>query len=145
MVTDFLAGLGVFKTIYDSAKSLKDMNDGAIRNGAVIELLEKILSAREAQAALLEKVSALEKEIAAFETGDAEKLRYELKTTGGGGFVYTLKPDAQPPEPPHQICANCYQSRRKSFLQKRGQGVARISGGLPPTLVCAVCGAEIPA
>jgi hypothetical protein len=36
---------------------LKDINDAVIRNGAVIELQEKILAARQKQTALLERLS----------------------------------------------------------------------------------------
>jgi hypothetical protein len=53
MVAEVLAGLGAFKTMFDMAKALKDINDAAIRNGAVIELQEQILGAQVAQAALL--------------------------------------------------------------------------------------------
>ena len=62
----------------DIAKGLKDINDAAARNLAVIELQEKILAAHTAQAALVERVGELEKEMARFETWDAEKQRYRL-------------------------------------------------------------------
>jgi len=52
MVGEVFAGLSAFKAMYDAAKALKDINDAAIRNSAVIELQEKILSAQAAQAAL---------------------------------------------------------------------------------------------
>jgi hypothetical protein len=48
VAAELIAGLGIFKSLYDSAKALKDINDGTVRNGAVIELQEKILSAQEA-------------------------------------------------------------------------------------------------
>lgn len=62
MAGELIAGLSIFKSLYDSAKALKDINDAAIRNGAVIELQEKILAAREAQAILLERIRELEEE-----------------------------------------------------------------------------------
>jgi hypothetical protein len=52
VVAEAVAGLGIFKSLLDSAKALKDMSDAVARNGAVIELQEKILVAREAQTAL---------------------------------------------------------------------------------------------
>ena len=56
VVAETIAGLGAFKSMYDMAKAIKDMNDAAVRNAAVIELQEKILAAQSAQAALLERI-----------------------------------------------------------------------------------------
>lgn len=41
VVAETIAGLGAFKSMYDMAKALKDINDATVRNGAVIELQEK--------------------------------------------------------------------------------------------------------
>lgn len=87
MASEFIAGLGLFKTMFDMAKGLKDINDAAIRNGAIVELLEKITSAQMQQSALLERIGELEKEIARFEAWEAEKQRYELKSLPPGVFV----------------------------------------------------------
>jgi hypothetical protein len=38
MASEFLAGLGIFETIYESANALKEINDASVRNTAVIEL-----------------------------------------------------------------------------------------------------------
>jgi hypothetical protein len=46
MVGEVIAGLGAFKTMFDIAKSLKDMNDTVNRNAAVAELWEQIISAQ---------------------------------------------------------------------------------------------------
>jgi hypothetical protein len=88
MAAEVLAGLGAFKTMFDMAKGLKEMNDAAIRNGAVIELQEQILSAQAAQAALIERVRALEAEVASFEKWEADKQKYELKEIRPGVLVY---------------------------------------------------------
>ncbi len=53
MAAGLIAGLRLFKTMLDTAKGLKDINDAATRNAAVIELQEHILTAREKQTALL--------------------------------------------------------------------------------------------
>ena len=118
MVGEAIAGLGAIKTAFDLAKTLKDMNDAAIRNAAVIELQEKILSARDAQTALLERIGALEKEVANFEKWDAEKENYQLSKIAEDTFAYASKPNAHSSEPAHYICARCYQDRKKSILQR---------------------------
>jgi hypothetical protein len=103
--------------MYDAAKALKDINDATIRNGAVIELQEKILSARDAQSALLERVSELEKEVTRFETWEREKQRYEFKALRVGLFVYMLKPAERGTEPPHWLCVKCYEDGKRSPFQ----------------------------
>jgi uncharacterized coiled-coil DUF342 family protein len=91
MVGEALAGLSAIKTAFDIAKGLKDIDNATSRNAAVIELQEKILAAREAQSALLDRVGTLEKEVARFETWEREKQRYELKSLGWGAFARMLK------------------------------------------------------
>lgn len=122
MVAEVYAGLSAIKTAFDMAKGLKDIHDAALRNTAVIELQEKILTAQQAQASLIERISDLEKEVAAFETWSAEKQRYELKDVGLGTLAYVVKETMRGTEPPHQICASCYQRNKKSILQPRDIG-----------------------
>lgn len=120
MLGEAVGGLSAFKTMFDMTKALKDIHDVAIRDRAVIELQKEILSAQTQQAALIERIGQLEKEVAGFETWNAEKQRYELKDFGGETFAYALKPDAAKGEPPHRICPACYQNRHKSILQNQG-------------------------
>jgi Zn finger protein HypA/HybF involved in hydrogenase expression len=101
----------------DIARSFKDMNDAAARQGIAIELREQILTAQETQATLIEKISTLEVEIARFDKWDIEKERYELKAISQGTVAYVLKANTQNTEPAHWLCVNCYQNRTKAFLQ----------------------------
>lgn len=117
MAAELITGLGIFKSMLDSAKALKDINDRAIRNAAVIELQEKILSAREQQTALTERIRELERRVADFETWNTEKQRYELVDIGSGTFAYTVKAAMRGTEPPHYICTNCYQNGKAAILQ----------------------------
>ena len=125
MVAEVFAGLGAIKTAFDLAKGLKDIDDATRRNTAVIELQEKILSAREAQSTLLERISELEKKVASFETWESEKQRYELQDVGHGSLAYVIKESVRGPEPPHQICANCYERGHKRHLQPRVSGFVK--------------------
>ena len=139
MAVELLAGLGLFKSILDSAKGLKDINDAAVRNTAVIELQEKILAAQEQQMALAERVRELEEEVARYETWDTEKERYELTQVGDRrALAYTLKEGVESPEHPHQLCANCFTDGKKSILQEEVHSV-----GHAHILVCHHCGSEI--
>jgi hypothetical protein len=117
MVGEVLAGLSAIKTAFDIAKGLKDIDDAARRNAAVIELQEKILIAQQAQMALVERIGELEKQVERFETWKAEKNRYKLTDYGGGTFAYALKPEEAQGEPEHRICAHCYESGHRALLQ----------------------------
>jgi hypothetical protein len=133
VVTETIAGLSAIKTAFDMTKALKDINDAAIRNAAVIELQEKILSARDAQTALLDRVSTLEKELAGFEKWETEKEEYELKEIFTRTFAYLIKESARGARPPHLICANCYEDRKKPILQRADAA----------HLICPVCKTRI--
>ena len=125
----------------DMAKGLKDINDSAIRNAAVIELQEKILAAREAQSALLDQVSELEKEVARLKAWEAEKERYELKALRDGDeppIAYALKEAMAGTEYPHWICATCYQQNKKSLLQPESRDPGRCL-----VYVCHECGTDL--
>ena len=84
MAAELIAGLSIFKSLLDSAKGLKDINDAAVRNGAIVELQEKILAAQTQQSALVERIRELEAEMARLEAWDREKERYQLTDHGGG-------------------------------------------------------------
>ena len=117
MPVDLMVGASAFKAIYDSAKALKDINDATVRNAAVIELQEKILTAQEAQSALVDRIRELEEEMRGFKTWEAEKQRYELKDLGWGTLAYMLKPAMRGAEPPHWVCANCFAKGQASIIQ----------------------------
>jgi hypothetical protein len=72
------------------------------------------------QSTLLDRVRQLEEEKAKLEAWESEKKRYELQDVDRGFFAYVLKPGMENDEPPHAICATCYQRRLKSILQSSG-------------------------
>jgi hypothetical protein len=122
MAVDVIASLGAFKTIFDLAKGLKDINDATIRNTSVIELQDKILTAKVEQSELIERNSELEKELVLLTAWDAEKERYELVQIAPDVVAYAQKKNVCDREPFHYLCANCYSAGKKSFLQQRGFG-----------------------
>jgi hypothetical protein len=136
MASELIAGLGIFKSMFDIAKGLKDINDTTIRNATAVELQEKILSAREQQAAALERISQLEKELARFENWERDKQRYELAEIASGVFAYRLKPAMAGGEPAHCICAYCYGEAQKNPLQEETRHGVKF-------LRCHPCGSEL--
>lgn len=118
VVAEALSGLGALKTALDMTKALKDISDATIRNSAVIDLQAKILSAREAQTELLNRIVELEKQVAAFETWETEKQNYQLVTISSDVVAYARKPDTLNAMAPHFLCTNCYEERKKRILQR---------------------------
>ena len=137
MASELIAGLSIFKSLYDSAKALKDINDSTVRNTAVIELQEKILAARAAQADLLERVSELKTEVVRLKDWEAEKKRYKLAEIGPGVFALSLQESMRNGAPLHKICADCAANGKKFYLQ------AQLSGPYLDRYKCNGCGFEI--
>jgi hypothetical protein len=123
VVSEAMMGITAFKAAMDISKGIKDLDDRTRRNEAVIELQEKILSAQQAQAALIQTVADLEKEIAALRSWEADKQRYELRDLQKGFFAFVLKQGMENGETPHALCTNCFQKGVKSYLQGSGHPV----------------------
>lgn len=137
MVGEAFAGLSAIKTAFDIAKGLKDIDDTARRNVAVIELQEKILTAQQTQSALIERVSELEKEVVRLKDWEADKKRYKLTEIGPGVIALALQESMRNGEPLHKICADCAANGKKFYLQ------AHISGPYLDRFKCNGCGFEI--
>jgi len=143
------AALASFNTLKNIAQTMIGLHDTkALQakviefNNAIIDAQTKIFLVNEERSALLERVSDLEKEVADLEAWEATKQRYELKATSGGGFAWFLKADAQGSEPPHKICTNCYEQRKRSILQLKPRGPVESQMGGWPKLYCPACKSE---
>jgi hypothetical protein len=122
MVSEVITGLAAFKTMFDIAKSMKDMDDKVRRNAAVFELGEQIIATQARYTAAVEQIDELKKELARFETWEGQKQRYEMKQLYRGPFAYILKEGHEGGEDAHALCTNCYERRFKSVLQMSGHG-----------------------
>jgi ribosomal protein L32 len=142
--------MSALKAAGDITNLMVASHDANVIRHKAIELQTQIFTAQQNaiaaqsdQFALLERVRDLEKQVADLEAWDAEKKRYELKRLTSGALVYSLKTDASGSEPPHQICANCYQHHRKSILQRMPQNIARVQLSMPSMSRCPECKSEI--
>jgi len=144
-----LASFNTLKNIVQTMIGLHDIHTFQAKviefNAALIDAQTKILSVNEERTALIERVRKHEEDIANLKTWEAEKQRYEAKTTAGGGFAYFLKPEAQGSETSHKICANCYVNNKKRILQPKPRSIVNAHLGTPPMLYCPECESEIPA
>lgn len=141
-------GLQSLKTAFEIGKALLNLGVSAEMRERISEMNERILTAQESasaardyQSALLAQIGDLEKRVAELETWDAEAQTYQLtdvRTPGhpaGPALAYAPKEGTHAGEPPHFICANCYQERHKSILQAQ----TLYPGGCN-ALICPRCG-----
>jgi hypothetical protein len=145
MVIEYLASFtglaSTFKSATDLTKAISDATDDIAIKAKSAELQTQILAAQNsaltaqsAQFTLLEQIRDLEAKVTDLEAWDTEKARYLLQEVRVGAFAYQLKPEAANGEPPHQICATCYQRGKKSILNNQTLSVMRAE-----ILVCPSC------
>ncbi len=136
-------GFKALKSALDVVKDIKGLTDTTAINAKVIELQSLIMEAqagaidaREDHAAQVERIRALEKEIADLKAWGAERENYELKTVDDGVVAYMLKKAVRGTEPPHWLCATCYGNGKKGFLQRQPRAVKDTHGRYQ----CGTCG-----
>ena len=134
------------KTASDIAKSFLELKSIADVQGKVIELQSAILSAQSSalsanadQAAMVEEIRTLKKEITDIKAWEEQKQRYKLVNPWEGAIsvVYSLKESRKNSEPAHWICTKCYDDGRRTILQPRENKDGFV------LLVCPTCKSEI--
>lgn len=113
-----------FRAASDITRGLLELKSVSEVQGKVIELQSVIMSAQNAAmtaqtdlAAALQRIEALEKELGSVQGWEREKRRYDLQPIYKDRFAYVLRPEAQGQEPPHWLCASCFNQDKKSILQ----------------------------
>lgn len=137
--------LASLKAATDLIKLTVGLRDDAAFREKQVELLAKIVEAREAlmeaqdeRAGFVSKIQELEKQIEQLSTWAVEANRYELVDLSSC-FVYRLKPEESGGEPVHWLCAHCFPNRKRSILQFAG----RTSNRGESLYSCTVCRAQI--
>jgi hypothetical protein len=145
------AALTSFNTLKDIAQAMLGLHDAqALQakvidfNNAIIDAQNKIHLVSKERTSLLEQIGNLKEEVTDLEAWEATKARYEMKKTSGGGVAWFLKKDAQGSEPPHEICAKCYEERKRNILQPKGRSISAVQFGSWPMLICLACKSQIP-
>ena len=127
-------------------KALLGIRDQALVQEKVVELLGVIATAYQANMdgqlahlALVDRNRELEQRIIDMEDWKTEKQRYQLQNLPhSGASAYAAKPGMEAGEPPHWICATCFEDGKKSILQPETRHPGRAS-----VLVCHRCGSEV--
>ena len=126
--TEITGVLSSIKSAKDILEAMVGLRDAATFQAKRLELQSKLLDAQskalaanEDRAALVDRISELEHQIARFKKWEAEKQRYELKRWGDAAFAYVLKEDAANGQPLHALCTTCYDNGKKTLLQSNGE------------------------
>ena len=142
-ISGLLSSLNAAK---DLAQAMIGLRDSKALEPKVLEFHAELLkangsalAAQQQLFALLETVRELKEEVARLENWSAQKKRYELQQIPSfhKPFAYALKPEMQGSEPPHYICANCYERSKRSILQPESKGFAT------KLMVCHSCGSTL--
>lgn len=143
------AALGGLKSAGEIAKALLQIKSDVERNAKVIELQSVILAAQSSaiaaqsdQFAMLEEIRKAKDEVAAVKNWETQKQRYKLVSPHPGCMVYALQRSVADEQPPHYICANCYQSGKASILQALGGKPRKEGGRIPSSYYCSTCKSE---
>ena len=125
MITEIAAAFNAVKlstdllTLARKVKTDAAVLDKAIElQTAMIGLQEIMMRLQEQNSTLTAAKHELEQKIVACERWNEEKERYALYQPAPGVIVYASKPDDSSTEPQHWLCAQCYQQRQKSFVQR---------------------------
>jgi cell division protein FtsB len=92
---------------------------------AVIKANALILTEQQENATLLREKRDLEDQLKKAKDWDLQKGRYQLRPVRPGIVLYALKQSQSAAEPPHYLCARCYERSERSILHQspalRGQ------------------------
>lgn len=100
-----------------NAKSQADVTAKAIElQSVIIGLQSTIFDARDALAGLQEENRKLKEQAVSREDFTRDMARYTLASIRPGSVAYALTESMSQGEPPHYVCANCYQGGKKSCL-----------------------------
>jgi hypothetical protein len=128
----------------DMAKAAVGLRDAEAMRSKVIEFQSAILdaqhlvfSANEERTALIDRVGALEKELASMKEWNTGKGQYQLESVDAGKFAYVPKPVVGSTEPPHWLCTHCFENRKKSILQ------CQTEAGRDNVWICPSCSMKI--
>lgn len=104
--------------------AVKEGDPGEFRS-KLFQLTREIMSAascalavQSEQTELLQSKRGLEEEVSRLKTWNAEKYRYELQSVGPGATAYVLKDSMRGTEPMHWLCADCFQTGKRRFLNE---------------------------
>lgn len=125
MADPISALLAALPGLAKAGADIASASDQAKRNAQLIEFQQAVIglqsnlaSIQAENASLANRNRELEVELARLGDWENDKQRYSLVNPWEGAAVYALKQSHSNSEAPHWLCANCYQARKKTFLNQ---------------------------
>lgn len=149
MFPEIISALSGTKTAIDIARGLSSLTTDYSVKAKTIDLIEKIqllhsqlLEIKTRMAEINDEKAEIEKKLSEIEQWENDVApHYRLEELAPGVFVYAYQhPMIQfegNEQPAHNLCARCFESRRKSILQKKGY---EFGGAI---LECHECGVKL--
>jgi hypothetical protein len=144
MATWFDAVVSPLKTAVEATQKFVEVRDEVKVQELKTTLFRQISDAynaaftfHERETALRAENEGLKRRIVEFESSEARKAQYELKSLPPGIVICVLKPGVQSARDPQQACHTCMENGKISALHSRG-----ILHGIE-TLFCNGCHAEL--
>jgi negative regulator of replication initiation len=116
------------KTASDIARGFMALKTEAEIQAKVIELQSVILNAQSSalaanadQSATADEIRTLKEKLANAESWNQERGRYALLAVDTGVYAYALRKSSADGEPPHWLCARCFNEGKKTVLQSGGE------------------------
>jgi hypothetical protein len=141
MYAEIATALSSVKTISDlTSLILKSKVTDAVRDNsielqsAVIALQTAITGIQAQNYELLNENNQLKQQLADLKKWETEAQKYTLEEIAPGVLAYVFKSGPESITPIHWLCANCYQNKEKSILQR-----GRKSGVLGTPVSCPRC------
>jgi hypothetical protein len=129
MYADIPTALASIKVASElAALVLARRTDAAVKEKAIelqssiISLQNELLSLQTGYQNALTEKEHLKQELMHMKNWEAEAQKYHLVNFGTGTFAWAIKEDQRGTQPPHHLCAHCYDRREKSILQRGGFG-----------------------
>lgn len=114
---DIASGYTALTAAFQLAKGLKDVHDQVKINEIVIELQGKIMEAQEAVRDGRDKMQEMQSALEQYQNWEHTSSSYKLKLFNNNNLAYEFIGTDQPN---HFICPNCYENKRRSILQYKG-------------------------
>ncbi|KGJ19337.1 hypothetical protein [Paracoccus sanguinis] len=142
-ITTAIGFAGAAATAFDTAANglarlkglfAKETPQDAQYRAQIVEITTQLLAAQEANLETKKLLLKLKEEEQRRSKFEQQASRYTLTTTDRGGLVYSLNPDDAKGEPPHDLCAACFEQEKRSIMQFVQ----------PNTLECPLCKTRVP-
>ena len=125
-MTDVMAIGGAIAAVKNVVDLVGKLGDGVSKErpeaisqlySSVLDIQHQLLTALSRESELLSRCRALEEQIAHAKDWQVETTRYVLRSVDGG-VVRQQKANHASGDAPHWLCANCFEVKQKSYLQK---------------------------